>query len=137
MPLQIQPIPEDAIGKRAVASVKFIDGTGRWKIQLRHHLTGLFVFTSHVYLKNAEVIVDEGLVRKKIKDPESGHMFIFMAGDLADDLWTPPNYAERINVATREPKTIEDAHFVTLPDRKPLPDFAHFLGDANGHAWVW
>jgi hypothetical protein len=135
MPITIEPIPERVHGEYAVISVKFIDDQGRWKVQLRSHRAGVFLFTDRVHLSYATVVVDDSLVRKKIRDPDSGHMFIFMGGRLAlyDGV---PGSAHRINVATRTPQSPKDVYFKYVDSGEPVVAFEHFYGDEQGRAWV-
>jgi DNA-binding cell septation regulator SpoVG len=135
MSIKVIPVSDDAFGEYAVVSVKFVDGVGRWKVQLNSHRTGLFCFTDRVHLTYATVIVDEKLVQKKIREPDSGHMFIFMGGRLAryDGV---PGAAHRINVATRQPKSMKDAYFKYVANDEPVWAFEDFYGDEQGRAWV-
>lgn len=137
MPLEIVPIPKHAYGKHGVVSVKFIEDVGRWKIQLNSHRAGLFCFTDRVCLGAPKVVIDDGLLRKKIRDPGTNHMFIFIAGELTPYESGPGRDARRINVHTRAPKSREEAFFQYLDTGKMIPEsVSFFFGDENGKAWI-
>lgn len=134
MSITLQAVPEEVYGQYAVASVVFVDGVGRWKLQKRSHLNSLFLFTDEVWLEDAEIIIDNRLVQKKIDRPDSGHMFAFVGGKLC-----APRHnlsVKRVNISTRFPKRIEEVFFKYVLTEERLVDFSVFFGDNKGHAWV-
>lgn len=134
--IAVETIPENLHGAYVFASVKFIDNVGRWKLQLNSYRAGLLMFTDKVMLTDADLVVDDRLAAKKVRNPDYRLMWGFAGGRITE--WEPPfASARRVNVLTRDPANVGEARFIYADTKMDVGKIKVFWGDSNGKAWVW